>query len=316
MGTPGQFDPVRYRDFQAATIGYSGEAWFFVRLPAWALPFELLAKLPYREAYLVWQGLCAAALAGFVLLWRTRSTLLLMFVLCWSFPLSSAFANGQDDAFLLLWIALAAALFRERPFAAGAILALCTMKFHLFLPIPLILIAGRRWRSLGGFAAVATVIFALCFVAAGPDWVGQYLEVILNPVTNPNPGAMPNLRGLFASLSHSVVWELCADIPVVAAIWFIAARASFPMALAAALIGGILISHHAYNADLVLLIPALDIASAASTTSLVRLLTLLLLLPVWFILPFAPIVPLLMLGVLFAVTIPAAGPVLLTARRS
>jgi hypothetical protein len=41
-----------------------------------------------------------------------------------------------------------------------------------------------------------------------------------------------------------------------AGVWYVARRSNFEFGLAAAVIGSLLVSHHAYNSDLALLIPA------------------------------------------------------------
>ncbi len=94
---------------------------------------------------------------------------------------------------------------------------------------------------------------------------------------------------------------------VSAAVWRIASHSELPLALAAAIIGGILIGRHAYNADLVLLIPALWIVCQPVPGALIRTLAAALLLPFLFMLQ-APhfgsmtvsLLPLLMLLLLFA----------------
>ncbi len=256
IGTPGQYDPAAYRDLQMAAAGHTNPSWLFTRLPAFALPLRPLGWLPYRAAYGVWQALSLAALAAFVLLWKTGRRGLLAVACCWSFPLSEAFAKGQDDTFLLLWIALAVRFAGAFPAAAGGFLALGAMKYQLFLLIPVALVAGRQWRALQGFAATAAVIAALCFVAAGPRWIGGYLQLVLNPGVSPNADVMPNLHGLFAGLPFATAAEISAAVVAAAGVWYVARRSNFEFGLAAAVIGSILVSHHAYNSDLALLIPA------------------------------------------------------------
>ena len=74
--------------------------------------------------------------------------------LCCSLPAMTSFMSGQDTPFILLWMALAAMLTRRgHRFSAGLVLSLCQTKFHLFLPLWLILIAGQHWRFLVGMVA-------------------------------------------------------------------------------------------------------------------------------------------------------------------
>ena len=305
-GTSGQFDPARYRELEIASTGYFSDAWVSNRLPAFMLVLRPLTRLSYQTAYSLWQALSFAALIGFLLLWRTRERGLLVLVCCWSFPLTAAFANGQDDTFLLLWFALALYIAPKRPALAGAILALGAMKFHLFILVPVALMAGRRSRMLAGFSASAAAAFGLCFVAAGRHWIGPWLQLVFNPAVNPNPGMMPNLHGLLAGLPHADAWEAIASLLVLAAVWRLASYSNLPAGLAVALAGGILVSRHAYNADLALLIPALWILCREFPTRPVRLLSAALLTPVWFLLPIPglnlPPAPLLLIALFAALT--------------
>ena len=301
MGTPLQYDAAAYRNLQGQLTGYTGDAWLFIRLPAFALPFALLSRLPFQTAYTIWQVLCIAALAAFVALWPKERRLWVLVALCWSFPLSSAFVNGQDDAFLLLWIVLAIRFSEKKPRFAGAILALCSMKFHLFLLLPIALIARRKWTVLGAFACSAVAIFALCFVVAGPHWISSFLNAVLNPATNPHDGSMPNLHGLVASLPRPNLLEALLCISVAAGVWRVAARNDFSTGLSTAILGGLLVSHHDYLADLVLLVPAIAIFRDRFPTSAVQLTTGLLLLPLWYVLPEPRMIPAFMIALLFFV---------------
>jgi hypothetical protein len=309
IGTPGQFDPAAYRDLQMAAAGHTNPSWLFTRLPAFALPLRPLGWLPYRAAYGVWQAMSVAALGAFLLLWRTKHRGLLAVACCWSFPLSEALAKGQDDTFLLLWIALAVRCAAASPAIAGAFLALGSMKYQLFLLVPLALAAGRLWRVLKGFAVTAAIIFALCFAAAGPGWIGGYAQMVLNPAVSPNADVMPNLHGLFAGWSFANVAEAAAAVFTAGAVWYIARRSDFQFGLAAAIIGSILVSHHAYNSDLVLLIPAAWILFGSMAGHAMENAAVLLV-PTWMTLPVlnaGPVVlrpvPLFMIAMIVALVI-------------
>ncbi|MDE3194809.1 MAG: DUF2029 domain-containing protein [Acidobacteriota bacterium] len=312
MGSPAQYDPAAYQNLEAALTGYTGDAWLFIRLPAFALPFRALSRLPFPAAYFAWQSLMLAALICFVRISPKEQRKWMALALCWSFPLSSAFVNGQDDAILLLWIALALRWAEKRPLAAGLILSLCAMKFHLFLLLPVALLAARRWKMLAGLTAAGAGIFGLCFVAAGPHWLGPYLQAVLNPATNPHADMMPNLRGLVAGLPDAGPLEILLGLGVAACVWRIAARQSLAAGMAGAVLGGLLVSHHDYLADLVLLVPAVLTFSTRFAITPIRILGMVLLVPIWFVLPLSWIVAPVMLGLLGVVTY--ASSTLLTER--
>jgi hypothetical protein len=58
------------------------------------------------------------------------------------------------------------------------VLALGLAKFHLFLLWPVALACTRRWRSLGGSAAVASALGAASFALGGSAGVRQYLALL------------------------------------------------------------------------------------------------------------------------------------------
>jgi hypothetical protein len=68
---------------------------------------------------------------------------------------------------------------------------------------------------------------------------------------------MPNLHGLLEGLPHSLGYEVFGALVVTVAVWLSTQRASFSVGLSATLIGSILVSHHSYPADMLLLLPAL-----------------------------------------------------------
>jgi hypothetical protein len=94
---------------------------------------------------------------------------------------------------------------------------------------------------------------ALSFAAAGPGWPRAYLAILKLPVSNPSVGAMPNLHGLQLAAPA----EIALSIAVFAGALFAIQRLSDRPAFAVTLGAGILLSYHAYFADLTLLLPAL-----------------------------------------------------------
>ncbi|MEK7996005.1 MAG: glycosyltransferase 87 family protein, partial [Planctomycetota bacterium] len=279
MGTAEQYNPARYRELQLAVSGWEGDAWQFIRLPFYAVLLRPLGHLPYPSAYRLWQFLAVAAVVAFVLLWPATGRAMTLAACCWSYPLSAAFANGQDVGWLLLLVTLALRAAATRPMLAGAIFALCGIKFHLFLLLPLALAAQRRWRMMAGLLAAGAALLALSFAVAGPDWPAQYAHTILNARVSPAQTKMPNLHGLVSGWPQPLVWSALLSLATAAAVWLAARRAGFEIGLAAALAGGLLVSQHAYVADCALLIPALLIVLAHGRAGWLRYLALALLAP-------------------------------------
>jgi len=92
-------------------------------------------------------------------------------------PALACLQAGQFGIFLLLGVVLFLYFHRTRPFLAGAVLLLCSLKPHLFFPFGMALvlwsITGKRYRVLAGFATSLAVACALAFALDENAWA-QY----------------------------------------------------------------------------------------------------------------------------------------------
>jgi len=279
--TGGLYDRARVTQVQQESVGVTGEAWRYTRLPYYAGLLWPLGLLPYRAAYGVWQVLSVGALAGFAALWRPpRLGLTVLFTLL-SLPAFAGLMNGQDLSFVLLWLALAARLHHSgRPFWAGVALALCASKFHLFVLLPVLLVGQRAWRLAAGLACGGAALVVLSFAVGGVDWPVDYWRVLTDPAIHPDAGNMPNLHGL-VSFWPAVRWlEWPAAALTIGAVYRVARRGNFDTALAATLAGGLLVSYHSYLPDCSLLLPAALVVLSASASAWLRVLAMFLLTPV------------------------------------
>jgi hypothetical protein len=143
---------------------------------------------------------------------------------------------------------------RRRPFSAGMVFALCICKYHLVLGIAVMLAAQKRWRTLVAGAVAGSALIASCFVIEGPGWVLEYAKLSrfhLNAAAR-----MPNLYGLASWFPWAAAMELVAAVGVVWLLWA-ACRGGTDLgtAGAAAAACGLLLGHHAFAADCLLLIP-------------------------------------------------------------
>jgi hypothetical protein len=261
VGGPDLYNRDAVQAIQLQAVGGVGEIQFG-RLPFYALVLKPLTWLPYGTAHAVWFALLAAAFAGFIALWPGAATPLRWLIGCWSFPAFVSLFNGQDDVVLLLWVALAARLLRaQKPAVAGMVLALCASKFHLFALVPVVILAQRRWRMMGGAVFGGCVLLALSFAAAGWSWPAGYLSVLAHPGMSTSLDHMPNLHSLFGS-GVGLPIQIAADALVALGL-FLAARSTsdFEGPVALALVAGVLVGFHAYLSDGVLFLPALFIFS-------------------------------------------------------
>jgi len=272
-----------YAALETEQLSYTGmysETHGYIRLPFHAVLLWPLSRLAYPIAYWIWQALAIASFAGFILLWRPPEVPKTFFWASLSMPVFVSLMRGQDLSFVLLIIAASAWLARrKRWFAAGVIFSLCTVKFHLFLLLPILLVAQRRWAFGKGLLTGGAFLAAISFAAAGWLWPIQFIQSATNPLFSPNLGQMPNLHGLLAGIEFEHLIEVALGALIAWGMWVVARRTSFSYALAYALIGGLLLSHHAYMLDMAVLLPACLILSEDSQRRLVRAAAMLLLLP-------------------------------------
>ncbi len=179
-------------------------------------PFEVLAFVPftylsYPVAFASWNVLNLGLLGTLVVVLKPQVGFLRK-VRWWEgvlvglafFPIFANFHQGQDSILLLLLVSLSyQALARNAYFATGSWLALAMFKYHLILPLFLVLAIWKGRKFILGFLTVA---FLLALVSLGMvGWHGalQYPGFAWNVVTRPElggipPRQLPNLLGLVA----------------------------------------------------------------------------------------------------------------------
>ncbi len=310
VGTPDLYSIEASRRIHREITGTYYPSVYYTRLPFYAWLLSPLGGLPYRGAYLVFQAISLAAVAGFLGLYlpRFRELALLAAV---SVPLLTNYVNGQDAGLVMAAAGVAAWMARRgRDFTAGLLLSLCLVKFHLFVPVPLVVLIHRRWRMLVGGAAGTGVLMLVSFAVAGMDWPLRFLAMIGNPELHPGPEHMPTLRGLvFALTGENRALEIALGVPVVALVAWLASRIrSFDTALGLSLAGGLLVGHHAYMQDCLMVLLAMVLFTLEPASRLLRgVAAVAVLPPAYFMLlhgvPWNLAVPLLLLSILLAAAI-------------
>ncbi len=300
------------------TSGFSASGFksvYYSRPPFYALILRPLGKLPYRASYWIFEALNFLALIAFLRLWTPRCRELLLFAsLC--LPLLSNILNGQDLSLVLLAAALAVeAMRRKWDFAAGLLLSLCAIKFHLFLLAPVVLLIHRRGNVLKGGAAGGLVLLGASFISDGWDWPKCYLALLSNPELHPDPDHMPTLHGLiYAVTGAEVPWAtVVLSLVVLVAVIHIAQHSNLEFGLAFALVGGLLIGYHAYLQDCVILLLAFTLVLEHSRWVPLRGAMALLLTPPLFLFliagkPWSAALPLALLALLALAAIRPASP--------
>ena len=312
VGTPQLYDFDANNALQKKTIGVTlDNVSPHSRPPFYAFLLKPLGWMPYRLAFLFFELLSFAALCAYV--WMNLSRVPELAILtCFSLPAIANLANGQDVAFTVFFLGGALLLFsRGKDFAGGMLLTLCAIKFHLFLLVPLVPLIHRRWRILGGGAVGVAGLLGLSFLAQGPGWMPVYLRVLRNPNLTPGAEFMPNLHGALSTLGYSsfkLELAVCAGVAAMVA-WLAWREKDLEVAFAYALLGGLLVSFHAYLQDALILLPALVAILAKVKVPVVRHLMLLGSLPPLNLMllggaPYSIACPLLLVAVLLAAAIP------------
>ena len=252
----------------------------FIRPPFEALIFLPLAYFSYPVALAIW------SLAKIVFLWLTARVLprahpftricpsWLEVVLCLGFfPVFFDLIEGQDDVLLLVIIAAALNCLQSgKDVAAGVTLALGLFKFHLVVPIVIMLWLAGRPRILAGFFPGTAALVALSCVISGVSVLSTYPAYLLDLNRTPGVGVveaqnMPNLRGLLSALvgrapyPGQIHWLLLpagvVAIVLTARLWRPLINIGSPgleLGYCLALLVAILTSYYAYSYDMTLLV--------------------------------------------------------------
>lgn len=290
----------------------------YIHPPYEALLFVPLTLLPYRAAFIVWECLNLAMLFVICVLLRNSLSSFAnihvwqLFVLCLAFfPVLANFHQGQDAILLLLLVVIAfRCLEREENFLAGCWLGLGIFKYHLILPLALVLAVWKGRKLLLGLVSVAAAVGIVSLGIVGWHGVLQYPGYAWRVVSQPIFGGLPfrrlpNLLGLIggwplmerASVLRQV---LVASVSIVLLVVTVLMRdkkrdgKSFRLCFSCALIMAVLLGYSTNTYDLCLLILALALSAdywmtTASDTFWSRSLsifpaTVISLSPVWFFL--------------------------------
>ena len=170
---------------QVAAVGHTSKLAWFVSPPFVGLVYAPLAALPYVASAAVWTLISIAMLLAALKLARPLAPNIpearwrMIVLVCFaSQPVLELLGAGQDSAFsLLVWVAGTRLILARREVLAGVVFALGLCKPQLFVLVPVVLLAQRRYRS---FAAWSSTAFALALISVkmvGVDGVRNWLAL-------------------------------------------------------------------------------------------------------------------------------------------
>jgi hypothetical protein len=256
------------------------EAWLFVPL----------ARLRYFPAYCLWLAINLVIVGGIEWLLRSEVELVGKHSLWfWEiaslgfFPVFLSLLQGQDVLLLvLLYVLSYRALKRGAEWKAGTWLGAGLFRPQGVLPLLIVLALRKRWRVLGGAAAVAGVLGAISIATVGWSEAIRFPAAVMQMEREgggaPEPADMPNVRGVAAMLRGATgnsAGSRASDAMVLAVsiallVWVSTKwrerppGAEWDLGFALSVVATVLASYHGYVYDLSLLaLPILLVAEHA-----------------------------------------------------
>ena len=175
-------------DLQHATLPSMPDTQMLVfgQAPFIASLFRPFALLPYAWAYVTWLGFSAALyVASLLLLFRTlglnredRKTGLLLALSSTPFLFETWIGGQMSVVVFFVWVLFFWCLENDRRFLAGMVLACCLFKPTLVALPALMLLLGRRWRLLAGFAGGALALSLLSWATVGNDGCRAWFQAL------------------------------------------------------------------------------------------------------------------------------------------
>jgi len=186
----------------------------YIHPPFEALIFLPQTFLPYPAAYVLWNALNLGILLGASRLLRASVECLrlisagdLYLALLAFFPVFANFHQGQDAILLLLVVLLAFSAWEQgADFSAGLWIGVGLFKYHLILPLAVVLVLWRGRKFLLGLltTASAAILISLAIVGwhGALEYPGFTWRVLSQPLLGRIPfRQLPNLLGLIAGWS-------------------------------------------------------------------------------------------------------------------
>lgn len=237
---------------------YISSAQLYVNPPLLAWLVSPLTTMPIPTAYLLWT---LASLGALVWAWHicapgqglAKLALLLTALALW--PVLNVFFYGQPTILVLALVAGAWWLCdRQRPVAAGAILAVATaLKPQLMILVPLALLVGGRYRLVAAWGAGCAIFAAVFALVLGPSGLSAWWHALTYLQSNPIH-SRATLAFVFGE--GTLTYGLLALQAVAAMLVAWRRRGEAAVVFATGLLGSIMFSFHLHAPDYAVLVLA------------------------------------------------------------
>ena len=233
------------REFYAMPGEYT--AFFY---PPGFLPFVWpLGLLPYFPALAAWLAVTGAAFLAAVRAWfRELGLKGPAVVLIAAFPpVFVTLTHGQTSFLVAALLGGGLLLVGRRPWLAGILIGLATIKPQFGLLVPLALLASGQWRTIAGAGAAALALAALAAAAFGPQVWADWLAITRTASTATADGniGFAKMVSVFAGLSlvgvpaaAAIAVQVATSLALAAAVVVAGWRRAFTPGLAALVLAG------------------------------------------------------------------------------
>jgi hypothetical protein len=227
-------DPTPWFDFK--TYNAALQAMWGTPYPdhIWSYPPHLLlftwpfGLLPYLPSFVLWMavGLALYLAAGMEGRWDLRTALVLVV----SPAVVLNLFTGQNGFFIAALLIGGLTMLDRRPFLAGILFGVLTIKPQLGVLLPIVLVLTGRWRVIAAAAATVVVLALAAALVFGPGVWSAYRDVAMAHQTH----VILNGTGVFVSMMPTVFMNArVAEIPLDVG-W--AAQAAVSLAAVAAVV--------------------------------------------------------------------------------
>lgn len=263
QGSPAAvYDVAALKKVETAVVGDFSDILPWHYPPTFLLMMLPVSALNYFAAFALWSFIPLGLLL--ILLSRICPDRLTVWLALAFMGTAQNLFYGQGAALVGCFMAGGLLLLDSRPILGGMLLSLIiNYKPHLGLVILVALLAGRHWRALGALAvAGAALVLLSAWVFGLETWLafGKNLQVVRAQLADADLwDRMPTIFGTVRLLGGGAgpalaLQMLTALLAAAGVFWVWRRRASLPIRASVLVLGTLLVTPHAINYDLALLL--------------------------------------------------------------